>query len=50
MLGAVGGENWDTVAQISIKALLLLIAPKLLLEMLEECWLNSFVCFICYKI
>lgn len=42
LFGAVGGENWDSVAQISIKALFPLTAPKRLLKMFEECWISSF--------
>lgn len=42
MLGAVGGENSVGAAQISIKALFLLTAPKCLLKMFEECWISSF--------
>lgn len=42
MLGGVRGGNWDSIVQISIKALFLLTAPKRLLKMFEECWISSF--------
>lgn len=39
-LGAMGGENWDSGAQVSVKSMFLLTPQNHQLKMLAGCWLS----------